>query len=97
MHCARPPSGTSAIADRDRPSRSSRRQGPGFTTVDLDARLPLGFLGLNDDTYVQFNVTNLFDKLYVGNFAGVLPNNSVPFVSVGAPRAFSLTLNVAFR
>jgi len=71
---------------------------PGFTTVDLDARLPLGFLGLNDDTYLQVNVTNLFDKFYVANFgSGVLLNNSVPFVSVGAPRAVSLTLNVAFR
>ena len=70
----------------------------GFTTVDFDARLPLGFAGLNDDSYLQLNVTNLFDKFYVSNFgSGVLLNNSVPFVSVGAPRAVSLTLNVAFR
>jgi iron complex outermembrane recepter protein len=68
-----------------------------FTTVDLDARVPLGFLGLNDDTYVQLNVTNLFDKFYVGNFTGALLNTSPTFVSVGAPRAVSVTLNVAYR
>ena len=70
---------------------------PAFTTVDLDARLRLGFAGLNDDTYLQVNVTNLFDRLYVPNFGGALLNNSVPFVSVGAPRAISVTLNVAYR
>jgi len=70
---------------------------PAFTTVDLDFRLPLGFVGLNDDSYVQLNVTNLFDKLYVPNFGGALLNNTVPFVSVGAPRAVSLTLNFAYR
>jgi iron complex outermembrane receptor protein len=70
---------------------------PAFTTVDLDARLPLGFLGLNDDTYLQFNVTNLFDKLYTPNFSGALLNNTVPFVQIGSPRGVSMTLNVAFR
>ena len=48
--------------------------------------------------WFQVNVTNLFDRLYVPNFgSGVLLNNSVPFVSVGAPRAISFTLNVAYR
>jgi iron complex outermembrane receptor protein len=70
---------------------------PAYTTVDLGARLPLGFAGLNNGTYVQFNITNVFDKLYVGNFGGQLLNTSVPFVQIGAPRAFVLTLNVATR
>jgi iron complex outermembrane receptor protein len=70
---------------------------PAFTIVDIDARLRLGFLGLNDDTYIQVNVTNLFDRLYTPNFGGALLNNTVPFVSVGAPRAISFTLNVAYR
>ena len=70
---------------------------PAYTTVDIGARLPLGFVGLNDDTYFQFNVTNVFDKLYVGNFGGQLGNTTVPFVQIGAPRAFIATLNVAFR
>lgn len=70
---------------------------PAFTTVDLDARLRLGFLGLNDDTYLQVNVTNLFDQLYVPNFGGALLNTTVPSVAIGAPRAVSVTLNVAYR
>jgi iron complex outermembrane receptor protein len=68
-----------------------------YTVVDLGARMPLGWAGLNDETYLQFNVTNLFDKLYVGNFGGQLNNTTVPFVQIGAPRAFVLTLNVAYR
>lgn len=70
---------------------------PGFTIVDIDARLRLGFLGLNDDTYLQVNVTNLFDRLYTPNFGGALLNNTAPFVQIGAPRAISFTLNVAYR
>jgi iron complex outermembrane receptor protein len=70
---------------------------PAYTTVDIGARLPLGFAGLNDDTYFQFNVTNVFDKLYVGNVSSQLLNTSVPFAQIGAPRAFIGTLNVAFR
>src|SRR3954471_13693217 len=70
---------------------------PAYTTVDLGARLPLAFAGLNDETYLQFNITNLFDKLYVGNFGGQLVNTTVPFVQIGARRAFILTLNVGYR
>ena len=70
---------------------------PAYTTVDIGARLPLGFLGLNDDTYFQFNITNVFDKFYVGNASSQLLNTSVPFVQIGAPRSFVATLNVAFR
>ena len=70
---------------------------PAYTVVDIGARLPLGFLGLNDDTYFQFNVTNVFDKFYVGNVTSQLLNTSAPFAQIGAPRAFIGTLNVAFR
>jgi iron complex outermembrane receptor protein len=70
---------------------------PAYTTVDLGARLPLKFAGFNEGTYAQFNVTNLFDKLYVGNFGGQLTNTTVPFVQIGAPRAFVFTLNIATR
>lgn len=69
---------------------------PAYTLVDIDARLPLKFIGLNDDTFLQLNVTNLFDKRYVGGFGGVLLNNSAPFVQIGAPRAISGTLVVGF-
>jgi iron complex outermembrane receptor protein len=70
---------------------------PAFTTVDLDIRVPLGWAGLNDDTFFQLNVTNVFDKFYVGNFNGALLGTTVPFVSIGAPRAVIGTLVVAFR
>lgn len=70
---------------------------PAYNIVNIGARLPLGFVGLNDDTYFQFNVTNVFDTLYVGNTTSQLLNTSVPFAQIGAPRAFIATLNVAFR
>ena len=37
---------------------------PAYTLVDLDARLSLEFLGLNENTFFQLNVSNLFDKRY---------------------------------
>lgn len=69
---------------------------PAYTVVDLDARLNMGWAGLNDKTYIQVNVTNLFDELYPGGFGGNLSTTSVPYVYIGAPRTFSATLNVAF-
>jgi len=71
---------------------------PSYTLVDLDARLNLGFLGLNDKTYLQLNVTNLFDKFYVGGFSGQVGNLNYPsqFVYVGTPRTISGTVNIAF-
>jgi iron complex outermembrane receptor protein len=70
---------------------------PNYTLVDLDARLRLGFLGLNDKTYLQLNVHNLFDKFYVGGFSGgTVSNTFVPYAYVGTPRTISGTINVAF-
>ena len=70
---------------------------PAYNIVNLDARLTLGWAGLNDDTFLQLNVTNLFDVRYAGNFGGQLLNTSVPFVQLGAPRAVVGTLVVGFR
>lgn len=70
---------------------------PAYTVVDLDARLNLGFLGLNKTTYFQVNVTNLFNQFYVGNLGN--PNSSytsVPFAYLGSPRTASVSLNVQF-
>jgi iron complex outermembrane receptor protein len=71
---------------------------PAYTVVDLDARVRLnGFIrGVNDQTYLQFNVTNLFDKLYVAGFSGNTSSSSIPFAYVGAPRTFSASLSVGF-
>lgn len=69
---------------------------PEYTVVDLDARVNLGWAGLNDTTYVQFNVTNVFDSLYVGGFGGNTSTFSSPYAYIGSPRTFSATLNVQF-
>jgi iron complex outermembrane receptor protein len=84
---------------------------PAYWLVNLDARVKLGFLGLNDDTYLQLNVYNLFDQFYVGGFGGNLNQNtsgsfsqssgtwgygSVPFVQIGAPRTVSATVTFKF-
>jgi len=61
---------------------------PAYTVVDLDARVSLEFLGVSDKTYLQFNLTNLFDKLYVGGFNANLANDRVPNANIGAPRTF---------
>ena len=82
---------------------------PAYWMVNLDARIDLAGLGLGEKTYVQLNVYNLFDKLYVGNYPsglnqgnvigpGVIGANpgSPPFAQIGAPRTFSATLSVGF-
>ena len=70
---------------------------PAYTVVNLDARLNLGFLGLNDKTFVQVNVTNLFDKFYYGAFddAGI-SNTATTYAYLGAPRTFSASVNFQF-
>jgi iron complex outermembrane receptor protein len=69
---------------------------PAYTLVDADVRIPLQFIGANDRTWLQLNVTNLFDQRYVGGFGGNLVNTTAPFVQIGAPRAISGTLVVGF-
>lgn len=56
---------------------------PAYTLVDLNARVGLEWAGLNDKTYFQFNVLNVFDELWVGGFSGNL-NQGPTFNSVGA-------------
>ena len=82
---------------------------PAYWLVNLDARLKLGWMGLNDDTYLQLNVYNLFDSFYVGGFGGGLIQANTftrttglasygnpGFVQIGAPRTVSGTLVVKF-
>jgi len=69
---------------------------PAYTLVDVDVRLPLGFAGLNDKTYFQLNVSNVFDKLYVGGFDGGLLTTAVPNAQIGSPRTFMGSLVAAF-
>ncbi|PTS81516.1 TonB-dependent receptor, partial [Sphingomonas sp. HMWF008] len=68
-----------------------------YTQVDIDARLSMAWAGLNDKTYLQLNVQNLFNNYYVGGFSGGSTTQfNVPFVQIGSPRAVVGTLNVAF-
>ena len=69
---------------------------PAYTLVDLSARLSLDWAGLGEKTYFQFNVSNLFDELYVGGFDGQLANNNVPNVNIGSPRTLIGSLIVGF-
>lgn len=72
-----------------------------YTVVDLDARFDFAPFGL-DGTYMQFNVTNLFDEQYystLGTRASATPGAlgySLPFAGVGAPRTVMATLRYAF-
>ncbi|MFB0873491.1 MULTISPECIES: TonB-dependent receptor [unclassified Sphingobium] len=77
---------------------------PAYTLVDLDARVSLARFGA-EGTWVQFNVSNLFDKFYVGGFGGGLNQSytvntgvygSPGFVQIGSPRAVSGSVHVSF-
>lgn len=68
---------------------------PAYTLVDLDARYSLESLGA-PGIAVQLNITNLFDKFYVGGFDGTLVNNTATFAQIGAPRTFIGSLIVGF-
>ncbi|HTU09884.1 MAG TPA: TonB-dependent receptor [Allosphingosinicella sp.] len=67
-----------------------------YNIVDLDIRVPLGWAGLNDQTFFQLNVSNLFDERYIGGFTSNLLDTTVPFAQIGAPRAIMGTLVVGF-
>lgn len=82
---------------------------PAYTLVDLDIRMGLEFIGLNKKTYLQFNATNLFDKLYVGAFdggnqsatynaaTGAITGYTAPiFVQIGPPRTFLGSIVIGF-
>jgi iron complex outermembrane receptor protein len=67
----------------------------GYTVVDLDVRYSLASLGL-EKTAIQLNLTNLFDKFYVGSFSGGLTTANSSNVNFGSPRAISGSLIVGF-
>ncbi len=81
-------------------------QVPAYWLVNLDGRVNLAFLGQTmAKSFLQLNVYNLFDEVYVGGFGGGLNQafntagtqyGNPPFVQIGAPRTFSATLNLAF-
>ncbi|MFI8666175.1 TonB-dependent receptor [Qipengyuania sp. NPDC077410] len=65
---------------------------PGYTVADLDARLALGYF--NDDldkAFIQLNITNLLDEVYIGSAPTDLTRGARN-VNIGAPRAFTASL-----
>jgi len=68
---------------------------PSYATVDLDLRYDLGTLFRNENTYVQFNVINLFDEDYIGTISSGT-NNGTGFFALGAPRTMMLTVAAEF-
>ncbi|WP_285017004.1 TonB-dependent receptor [Novosphingobium sp. fls2-241-R2A-195] len=70
---------------------------PAYTLVDLDAKVKLDFVGLGDRTFLQLNVVNVFDKLYVGGFDGAgTSTTSVPNAFIGTPRTFIGSVSFGF-
>ena len=69
---------------------------PSYNIVDFDVRVHVTPPEARNQTYLQLNVTNLFDKFYVGGFGGTTANNATSFVQIGAPRAISGTVTVSF-
>lgn len=68
---------------------------PEYTLVDLDVRFNMEQWGL-DKTFIQINVTNLFDQYYVGGFGGSSNRYTVPNAQFGVPRAITGSLVVGF-
>ena len=69
-----------------------------YTVVDLDLRYSLASVGMEKGA-IQLNVSNLFDKYYVGSFSGgldTLASSSSAFVNFGSPRAISASLIIGF-
>jgi iron complex outermembrane receptor protein len=72
-----------------------------FTVVDLDARFDFAPLGM-EGTYLQVNVTNLFDEKYfstLGTRASATPGElgySRPFAGIGSPRTIMASVRYAF-
>lgn len=69
---------------------------PGYTTVDLDARLNLGKVSDRGGVYLQLNVINLFDKTYLGNLSTQPAASNGPQVEFGSPRTVIGSLHFDF-
>jgi iron complex outermembrane receptor protein len=72
-----------------------------YTVVDLDARFDFDSLGL-PGTYLQVNVTNLFDEQYYSNLGtrgSATPGElgyGRPFAGIGAPRTVMASIRYSF-
>lgn len=75
---------------------------PAYTLVDLDAKISLESIGLNDKTFLQLNLSNVFDQRYVGGFDGTFISQTssatspITYAQLGAPRTFIATVSFGF-
>ena len=82
---------------------------PAYWLASLDARLSLSAIGLNDKSFIQLNVYNLFNQFYVGGVSsGLIQSNTYSkttglsaygnpgFAQIGAPRTISGSVVFAF-
>ncbi|NYT42681.1 TonB-dependent receptor [Sphingomonas sp. R-74633] len=75
---------------------------PAYAVVDLDVRFNFGQLLDGNKTYFQLNVSNLFDRFYVGGLTGSsgfvgLPNRySIGNAIIGTPRSITGSIVMAF-
>ncbi|WP_062788018.1 TonB-dependent receptor [Novosphingobium capsulatum] len=74
-----------------------------YTVVDLDAKLALSKVAemFNERTFLQLNVTNVFDVNYVGGFDGTLLSqatngNPITYAQLSPPRTLIATLSFGF-
>ncbi len=79
---------------------------PSYVVVDADITYDLSELGWTG-SFIKFNAANLFDENYFGSISSqrcFIPNattassgcGSYPFVNVGSPQSFSVTLRSVF-
>ena len=69
---------------------------PGYTVVDADVRLAFGYFDPSyDEAYLQLNVTNLLDEVYIGSAPTGL-TTAGEFVNIGPPRAFTASFVLGF-
>lgn len=74
---------------------------PSYTVVDANVRYSLASLGL-EHAYAQLNVTNLFDKHYLGSISSRVTAvagpgfSGAPTYNVGAPRTVQGSLHLEF-
>lgn len=64
-----------------------------YIVTDLDLRWDLGVIGY-DDAFIQLNVTNLTDEVYLGNISTATSGGRT--AQQGAPRAVSVSLRATF-
>jgi iron complex outermembrane receptor protein len=68
----------------------------GYNVFDLDARFALQDVIKLRNSYIQFNLQNVFDTFYFGNLSTQIRASDNPNFAVGSPRTFSATLDLAF-